>query len=559
MRLLFKFYAFVVFLFISLISFGQQQADVKIDSLSNKSALELLVLSITTNDISITERTIEKAKKEQNLEVLADAYYIIVEKSDNLHTLLYSDSIIALKDRYSNTLYPANAYYSKGVYYFNQRNFQKATDNFVEAYRYATKHLNQDMLIRSKHSLGLLKEQTKDYKQALTLYRENFEYASSKSKKTISSHDYLNIIFSLATVHNKLKSYDSAIYYNRYGIKESLLSQKTNTYNKFVLNTAETYFESGNYNQSLDSLLKVKPFYENIDDLGHLSITYYYLAKNYFRLKKDKKAISLLKKVDSLFQENNDVRPKIKESYKLLITHFENNSNLKQQLLYTEKLLTLDSILYNNKFYINEKVVKGYEIPVLLESKERIINSLETNKKRTSLFVYGLFIIIIGIITILILVNKKHRYYKKRFEQLMQDKQNKTAVSKPLKNIELNVPKDVLNKILTGLENFEKENNYLDPKTSINSLAKKIGTNANYLSRTVNHYKKKSFSQYINTLRIENAIYTLKTNKTYQKYTLKAIAYEFGFNNTVSFSKAFQKQTGITPSFFLKSIKNIKD
>ena len=113
----------------------------------------------------------------------------------------------------------------------------------------------------------------------------------------------------------------------------------------------------------------------------------------------------------------------------------------------------------------------------------------------------------------------------------------------------------MITKILTSLENFEKDKEFLNSKISIAGLAKSIGTNPNYLSKTVNHFKKMSFSQYINTLRIAHAIDSLKSDPMYRKYTLKAIAAEFGFNNTESFSKAFYKETGIKPSFFMKSLE----
>jgi len=50
-------------------------------------------------------------------------------------------------------------------------------------------------------------------------------------------------------------------------------------------------------------------------------------------------------------------------------------------------------------------------------------------------------------------------------------------------------------------------------------------------------------------------IETLKTNPTFRKYSVKAIAEEVGFGNTDSFTNAFKKKTGITPFYFIKELE----
>ncbi|RYJ39601.1 Response regulator receiver protein [Flavobacterium anhuiense] len=74
------------------------------------------------------------------------------------------------------------------------------------------------------------------------------------------------------------------------------------------------------------------------------------------------------------------------------------------------------------------------------------------------------------------------------------------------------------------------------------------------MSKVVNVYKEKSFTQYINDLRIEFAINQLQVNNKLRKYTVQALALEFGFNNAESFSTAFYKKTGIKPTYFIKEL-----
>ncbi len=108
--------------------------------------------------------------------------------------------------------------------------------------------------------------------------------------------------------------------------------------------------------------------------------------------------------------------------------------------------------------------------------------------------------------------------------------------------------------ILNELEMFEISEKFINPNISLNSLASKLKTNGKYLSKTINLHKKKSFSQYINDLRIEYLIEKLKTDKIYTNYTIKAISKEIGFNTPKAFSQAFFKKIGLHPSEYIKNI-----
>jgi AraC-like DNA-binding protein len=65
-------------------------------------------------------------------------------------------------------------------------------------------------------------------------------------------------------------------------------------------------------------------------------------------------------------------------------------------------------------------------------------------------------------------------------------------------------------------------------------------------------------NEYINVLRIEYAILTLRNDKKTRKYSLEALANEFGFNNVESFNAAFYKKTGIKTSYFIKELDKNK-
>ncbi len=145
---------------------------------------------------------------------------------------------------------------------------------------------------------------------------------------------------------------------------------------------------------------------------------------------------------------------------------------------------------------------------------------------------------------------KKHKIIVANFlptqpEIIIAKKKNKTDLSKA-----------VLYKIKEGLIEFEHKKGYLEPKLTLNKLAKLLHTNSNYLSKAVKRLKNCFFCTYINTLRINYIIEEIKQNPTLRLYSIKAIAAEAGYSNTESFSTAFRKQTNQYPSLFIKELEN---
>ena len=113
--------------------------------------------------------------------------------------------------------------------------------------------------------------------------------------------------------------------------------------------------------------------------------------------------------------------------------------------------------------------------------------------------------------------------------------------------------------ILEQLEIFEKEQQFLDSKITQKLLSEKLGTNPTYLSKIINAYKGKNFSNYLNDLRLEYIVELLKTEHQFLEKEIKELANTAGFTNAEAFSDNFQRKFEIKPSYFIKMMKeNIK-
>ena len=112
----------------------------------------------------------------------------------------------------------------------------------------------------------------------------------------------------------------------------------------------------------------------------------------------------------------------------------------------------------------------------------------------------------------------------------------------------------MVEKILIKIDKFEKSKKFLLKKYTLNSLSKELNTNSAYLSKIINATKETNFANYLNELKINEAIERLKTEKKFRAYTIKSIAEEVGFNTPQAFSQAFLRKTGIKPSYFIKKL-----
>lgn len=94
---------------------------------------------------------------------------------------------------------------------------------------------------------------------------------------------------------------------------------------------------------------------------------------------------------------------------------------------------------------------------------------------------------------------------------------------------------------------------YTNPLLTLSDLAGYLGTNNHYVSKLINEGFKKSYTDYINTYRVEAFIEAMNTDKNNNTFLYHA--YKVGFNSKSAFNRAFKKVTNTTPSDFFAEKK----
>lgn len=103
---------------------------------------------------------------------------------------------------------------------------------------------------------------------------------------------------------------------------------------------------------------------------------------------------------------------------------------------------------------------------------------------------------------------------------------------------------------------FTQEKVFLDDSMNLNDFSKSLELPSKYISDLINQRLGVSFRDLISQYRVDEAKRIMEAEKD-TNTSLLTIGQEAGFNNKVSFYRAFKKQTGLSPSSYYKSHSKI--
>ncbi|WP_194776207.1 helix-turn-helix domain-containing protein [Pararhodonellum marinum] len=103
-------------------------------------------------------------------------------------------------------------------------------------------------------------------------------------------------------------------------------------------------------------------------------------------------------------------------------------------------------------------------------------------------------------------------------------------------------------------DHFEQHQPYLKLQYSLSQMSGELGVPAQYLSAAINECDQVNFNDFLNRYRIQYCLEKLQEDRfSYQK--IDWIAEQCGFNNRNTFTQAFKKVTGMSPSAYIKKVK----
>jgi AraC-like DNA-binding protein len=116
------------------------------------------------------------------------------------------------------------------------------------------------------------------------------------------------------------------------------------------------------------------------------------------------------------------------------------------------------------------------------------------------------------------------------------------------------VDTQLVDRISKGLDHLMGDQKlYLLPELRLFHVSEKLGVPVYKLSAFFNDVEKKNFFEYVNTKRIEFFITKIHSGEARLK-TLEALSRESGFTNRATFIRAFRKETGKTPTAYIRGL-----
>lgn len=242
---------------------------------------------------------------------------------------------------------------------------------------------------------------------------------------------------------------------------------------------------------------------------------------------------------------------------------YESMGNLSAALHYHKEQSALkDSVFNTVKEYSLSEMNAKYRLEVYENQiKQRQITILKGEKRQMLLFfLLTLSVLVTG--AIWYWSRKRNAYYENIVRQLRE----KAEISRQCKVLEESSRdgekyamssmsgskgEDLYHRLVSLIES---EKIYRDSNLTIDRLALILGTNRSYLSRVVNEYAGMNFNRYINKYRVADAVESISENPG---ILIKQLSADLGFKSTSTFYKAFQDETGISPSVFRSKVQQM--
>ena len=510
-----------------------------------------------------TTANLKTAIKEENVDAIIRSYgtlAVIYEVKGDIDSIFYflnkgihtSKVHEKKKDLIFFTL-------DKGRIYEEVGAFDKALALFSEALALSKESSLLKLANKIEDYFETLKSKIRHPKEAATLFKERYLVEKKKGKS-----------FELRMARKDLmenylqNSYpDSVLLLASEGLKEADIRGDGEFKYKYTLLQAKSFLQKESIEEAYTSAEKALTYATQIANPKSINEASYILSKIYTRKGQAQKAIETLNTI----LKTQIIKTPIERTkyYQLLAENYKSVDSIDRFYEYYER------------FNLEKEKLSVHHIETLENIHNINLKGVEeqvTAEKRAKYY-WIIAFLIAAFIAIYFFIRhyKQNRKNQKRFEELLKqietfEKNQTPKVSNTIRSYQVLQPqsKDVkpytikdekVTEILEKLKKLEEKEYYLRQDCTLHNMAKKLKTNTAYLSKIINTELNKSFNTYINELRVNYAIISIKNNSKLRSYSVRGIAEELGYKNADAFSRFFKATTGLSPSVYIKKINQL--
>ncbi|WP_271768672.1 tetratricopeptide repeat protein [Aquimarina algiphila] len=490
--------------------------------------------------------------------------YILKGKSfykadDYEKSITYYNKALALVEKTKNDVLIGDIHTKKGHAYLLSGKNKEALDAYDKGLSMAkkTKDLDQEFVINSGLIQVLRRMNRLD--KAHTIASGMIKSLDQTSFK--NTHNHVNILTTVSDIYLAREQYDSVLFFSKKGIEVSKNLDYKEGLVDFYIKKGMIFYYKKEYDKSFKYLFDAQDILLEHDitnqSFPKININYF-LASSYYEKGLYDKAIEILHKTTDVAEEKDVMKPPVIQSYLLLANCYGEKKDFEKALYWNNEYVRLienyqkDKDETLNSIYEKDAQKLKSEIENLKKEKEKG----ENIKKITFGIVTLLVLILIFIVFKYVKKQKLNKIlFNDLLEKINQLESNGAIDVKKESSKEIIIDDDKVVEVLKGLTRLEDQEYFLKSDCSLRAMAKKVKTNATYLSKIINIHKEKNFNDYINDLRIEYALMRIKNDKKFRSFSIKSIATEIGYKSDYSFAKHFKAKTGINPSYYIKNIQ----
>lgn len=453
-------------------------------------------------------------------------------------------------------------------------------------------------------NLGFIYKNMGDFEKAIGYYTRALEISKKMNKPVWMATDLNNI----ANVYSLWQKYDLAKSYLKQSISISKQQNDLAGMEINLNNLAYAYQEAGDLDSALVLYNQSAAIAEDLGRFGNLAVRKINIGMIYYRKGDYETAAKYVKEglatnrrlglklsVSGALQSLGMIymakkQPEMAKAYfdeALIIAEklnariilekiYEGQSKLFEQTgeyrksleSYRKYVAIKDSVFTKNSQTQLAEMQARYETEKQQQQIELLLKDVQLQKtelrrKQVTLFSLtgGIAFLMLSILIIWFLYIQKSKANRKLVEKNLElmKQEEKVASNFVATEEKQGLPDEEKNRILLNLDRLMKtEKAFRQKQISLNALASGLSTNTTYLSRIINENFGMNFSNYLNAYRIREAQKMFGQNK-HESMTLEGIAESIGFQSRSTFNAAFKKITGVTPSVYLKNLKEIKE
>ena len=499
----------------------------------------------------VTDAHLLKAKTLKDTAQIIDAYYEMYWGNEQEARMVIIDSCIKYTDTNAGRRSSASAHYLKAEVYYYTDLPEKAINEYIRAYHIAVEIQDHEDVVDCLNAIAYLKSEYGEENEAILLQKEALKYLE-RHKDKVEDYEITKLISydNTARCYLRVKEIDSTRVYTSLGMNLALKLEDEEVYRRLAVLDAQANYYDNNLIKSRDSLQKFKDYFKGSSKADIV----YYIGMIQGKLKENTRKINSFEEIDEILKVHNlPLMDNVKEVYQYLLKNANTNNNDSLEKVYMNRLFHYDSLIIQTAYEVKDVTLSKFDLP----AKKLMAANATRDKIRKNNFIYILltiasFLAIFGVYGI-------WRNYKQRnlIKDFMSNSVEPIMTKTEVQQTSISdISPEIVNQIMTNLEQWEVSKGFLDSDVNQNSLSKNLNTNSSYLSKIINAYKAQNFSNYLKDLRITHAINEVKNNPSMinNKSTIQ-IAETFGFSSVDVFSRALKNKIGVTPAVFFKQIK----